>query len=64
MEDINKKFLKESFNIDVDSYSPEELDKVLEIINKNILIRSKVLIDKCRSMEEQIDYYRSLLDNK
>ena len=64
MEDINKKFIKESFNIDVDSYSPEELDKVLEIINKNILIRSKVLIDKCRSMEEQIDYYRSLLDNK
>jgi hypothetical protein len=64
VEDINKKFLKESFNIDVDSYSPEELDKVLEIINKNILIRSQVLIDKCRSMEEQIDYYRSLLDNK
>ena len=63
MNDINKKFLKEKFNINADEYSPETLNKVLDIINKNILLKTKCLVDKNRSIKEQIDYYESYLES-
>ena len=62
MNDINKKFLKDNFNINADEYSSETLKKVLRIIDKNILIRTKILIDKNKKVEQQIDYYRSYLE--
>ena len=63
MNDINKKFLKDTFNINADDYSPEVLNKVLDIINKNILLKTKSLIDKNRSIKQQIDYYESFLES-
>ena len=63
MNDINKKFLKDTFNINADEYSSETLKKVLKIIDKNILLKTKVLIDKNKKVEQQIDYYRSYLEN-
>ena len=63
MNDINKKFLKDNFNINADEYSSETLKKVLKIIDKNILLKTKVLIDKNKKVEQQIDYYRSYLEN-
>ena len=63
MNDINKKFLKDTFNIDANNYSPEVLDKVLDIINKNLLLKTKILVDKNRSIKKQIDYYESFLES-
>jgi hypothetical protein len=63
VNDINKKFLKDNFNINADEYSSETLKKVLRIIDKNILIKTKILIDKNKKVEQQIDYYRSYLEN-
>jgi hypothetical protein len=59
----NKKFLKDNFNINVDDYSKDTLEQVLRIINKNILLKTKCLIDKNREIEQQIDYYKSFLEN-
>ena len=63
MNDINKKFLKDNFNINADEYSSETLKKVLRIVNKNILLKTKCLIDKNEEIEQQIDYYKSYLEN-
>ena len=63
MNDINKKFLKDNFNINADDYSSETLKKVLRIVNKNILLKTKCLIDKNKEIEQQIDYYKSFLEN-
>ena len=63
MNATNKKFLKDNFNINADEYSPETLNQVLKIINKNILIKTKCLIDKDREIVQQIDYYKSFLEN-
>ena len=63
MNATNKKFLKEKFNINADDYSPDTLKKVLNIINKNILLKTKCLVDKNKEIEQQIDYYKSFLEN-
>ena len=63
MNATNKKYLKDNFNINADEYSPDALKQVLKIINKNILIKTKCLIDKDREIVQQIDYYKSFLEN-
>ena len=63
MNATNKKFLKDNFNIDADEYSKEGLRQVLDIINKNILIKTKCLIEKDNEIQQQIDYYKMFLEN-
>lgn len=63
MNATNKKFLKDNFNIDADEYSKEGLRQVLDIINKNILIKTKCLIEKDKEIQQQIDYYKMFLEN-
>ena len=63
MNATNKKFLKDNFNIDADEYSKEGLKQVLEIINKNILLKTKCLIDKDKEIQQRIDYYKVFLEN-
>jgi hypothetical protein len=59
----NKKFLKDNFNINADEYSKEGLKQVLDIINKNILLKTKCLIDKDKEIQQRIDYYKMFLEN-
>ena len=63
MNDINKKFLKDNFNINADHYSRDALKKILSIIDKNILLKTKCLINKDKEIKQQIDYYKSILEN-
>ena len=63
MNATNKKFLKDNFNIDADEYSKEGLRQVLDIINKNTLIKTKCLIEKDKEIQQQIDYYKMFLEN-
>lgn len=37
MNEKNKKYLKDNYNIDVDKYSEEQLNEILDIIEKNLL---------------------------
>ena len=62
MNDINKKFLKDNFNINADHYSRDALKKILSIIDKNILLKTKCLINKDKEIKQQIDYYKSILE--
>ena len=63
MNATNKKFLKDNFNINADDYSKEGLKQVLDIINKNILLKTKCLIDKDKEIQQRIDYYKLFLEN-
>ena len=63
MNATNKKFLKDNFNINADDYSKEGLKQVLDIINKNILLKTKCLIDKDKEIQQRIDYYKIVLEN-
>lgn len=63
MNATNKKYLKDNFNINADDYSPDTLKKVLEIINRAISSKEKVLIDKNKELEALIDYYETYLEN-
>ncbi len=63
MNATNKKFLKDNFNINADEYSKEGLKQVLDIINKNILLKTKCLIDKDKEIQQRIDYYKMFLEN-
>ena len=64
MKPVYKKFLKDKFNIDVDKYSKETLLEILDIIDKNILIQTKYVLEQNRVLEQKIDYYNSFINNE
>ena len=60
----NKKFLKDTFNIDVDKYSKEKLDEILRVINKKILTSTKETLIYNKELVDAINYYKLYFKDK
>lgn len=64
MKEENKKFLKETFNINVDEYDDKTLFKVLELIEAETIKNLYLVEDKNKNLKEELNKLISTLSNE
>lgn len=64
MKEENKKFLKETFNINVDEYDDNTLAKVLELIEAETIKNLYLVEDKNKRLKEELNNLINMLSNE